>query len=436
MNTNEFSVMVVEDHGFQRRMMLQLLGQLGVGRIWQAENGREALNLLMTRDEPVDLILCDLDMPEMDGVEFISHVAVNKLARSLVVVSGVDLAIIHTVETMARAYGIQVLGMIPKPVTAHQLQECLDRATPADAAGDEVAAPDEVTVEQLRYALAKREFLPFFQPKVSLATGEIKGVETLVRWYRPGRGVFVPKDFIHRLEEEGLMDDLTELLLRQTCTYLRAWAARGLDLSASVNISMRSLEDISIADRLHALVLEEDCDPRRITLEVTETDVMSRLAVVLNGLARLRLKGFNLSIDDFGTGYSSLQQLNTMPFTELKVDQSFVMNSPADERCRTIIESSLDLARKLNLKSVAEGVETRAEWDLVKALGCEEAQGYFISRPMPGHQLPDWAELWQPPIAPEPARFEGSGTGYSRKHALALEPRCALPALAPGWSRA
>jgi predicted signal transduction protein with EAL and GGDEF domain len=125
-----------------------------------------------------------------------------------------------------------------------------------------------------------------------------------------------------------------------------------------------------------------------------------------------------------------------MPFTELKVDQSFVMNSPADERCRTIIESSLDLARKLNLKSVAEGVETRAEWDLVKALGCEEAQGYFISRPMPGHQLPDWAELWQPPIAPEPARFEGSGTGYSRKHALALEPRCALPALAPGWSRA
>ena len=436
MNTNEFSVMVVEDHGFQRRMMLQLLEQLGVGPVWEAENGREALNILMTCDGPVDLILCDLDMPEMDGVEFISHVAVNKLARALVVVSGVDVAIIHTVETMARAYGIQVLGTIPKPVTARQLRDCLERSTPRAAAEGDPATPDEVTAEQLRYGLAKREFLAFFQPKVSLATGEITGVETLVRWYRPGRGVLVPKDFITRLEEEGLMDELTYLLLRQTCTYLRAWADRGLELNASVNISMRSLGDISIADRLHALVLEEDCDPRRITLEVTETDVMSRLAIVLNGLARLRLKGFNLSIDDFGTGYSSLQQLNSMPFTELKVDQSFVKDSPEDERSRTIIETSLDLARKLNLKSVAEGVETRAEWDLVKGLGCEEAQGYFISRPMPGHQLPDWVEMWQPPTAPEPIRYEGSGNAFSRLRAPLPAPLCALPALAPGWSRA
>ena len=145
---------------------------------------------------------------------------------------------------------------------------------------------------------------------------------------------------------------------------------------------------MSIADRLHDLVKESDCDPKQITLEVTESEVMIDVAKVLNVLARLRMKGFGLSIDDFGTGYSSLQQLSNVPFTELKVDQSFVKDAPTQPRHRTIIETSLDLARKLKLKTVAEGVETRAEWDLLKSLGCEQAQGYFIARPMPGHQIP------------------------------------------------
>ncbi|MBK8725197.1 MAG: EAL domain-containing response regulator [Holophagaceae bacterium] len=352
------------------------------------------------------------------------------------VVSGVDASIVHTVETMARAYGIQVLGTISKPVTARQLEDYLAKTSPLAMVPADGAVQEVATAEELRNGLANREFLAFFQPKVSMATGEITGVETLVRWYRPGQGVLVPKDFIYRLEEEGLMDLLLEALLKQTCTYLRAWSDRGLEVDASVNVSMHSLEDIGVADRLHALVLEEDCDPRRITLEVTETDVMSKLADVLNVLARLRLKGFKLSIDDFGTGYSSLQQLNHMPFTELKVDQTFVREAPSDERSRSIIETSLDLARKLSLKSVAEGVENRAEWDLVKAMGCQEAQGYFISRPMPGHQLPDWAEMWQPPTTEEDVRYGALIPALVRKPMSAAACLSGPRVLAAGWSPA
>ncbi|MBL0312776.1 MAG: EAL domain-containing response regulator [Holophagaceae bacterium] len=391
------TIMVVEDHDFQRRMTLRLLKDLGAGTLLEAANGREALSMLTDRGEPVDIILCDLDMPEMDGVEFISHLAINQLAQAVTVVSAMEVSILNTVETMARAYGLQVLGAIAKPLNLQELTNCLGRFQPRGNDHEAYVTRTEFNVEDLKRGLKEREFIAFFQPKVSFETGEVHGVEALVRWFRPGHGVISPFYFIHQMELEGLVTPLTEVLLTQTCGYLKAWARRGFLMTASVNISMHCLEDVSIADRLHDLVKESDCEPKQIILEVTETEVMIDVAKVLNVLARLRLKGFGLSIDDFGTGYSSLQQLSNVPFTELKIDQSFVKDSPTQPRHRTIIETSLDLARKLKLKTVAEGVETRAEWDLLKSLGCQQAQGYFIARPMPGHQMPEWIQMWQAP---------------------------------------
>jgi EAL domain-containing protein (putative c-di-GMP-specific phosphodiesterase class I) len=313
------------------------------------------------------------------------------------VVSAMEISILNTVETMAKAYGLQVLGAISKPLNLQELTNCISNFQPKGNIREAYVTRSEFDAEDLKRGLKEREFIAFFQPKISFATGEVQGVEALVRWFRPGHGVVSPLYFIHQMELENLVTPLTEVLLTQTCGYLKAWARRGYSLTASVNVSMHCLEDVSIADRLVDLVKESDCDPKQIILEVTETEVMIDVAKVLNVLARLRLKGFGLSIDDFGTGYSSLQQLSNVPFTELKIDQSFVKDSPTQPRHRTIIETSLDLARKLKLKTVAEGVETRAEWDLLKSLGCQQAQGYFIARPMPGHQMPDWIQMWQAP---------------------------------------
>ncbi|MBL0312771.1 MAG: EAL domain-containing response regulator [Holophagaceae bacterium] len=397
MDLSSYTVMVVEDHDFQRRMTLQMLKDMGAGVLLEAANGRAALSLLVDRGEPVDIIFCDLDMPEMDGVEFISHVAQDQLAQSIAVISAMEISILNTVETMAKAYGLQVLGTISKPFDLHELTRCVANFQPKGIALEASHAGAEFNVEDLKRGLKEREFLTFFQPKVSFATGEVEGVEALVRWFRPGYGVITPFHFIRQMELEGLVTPLTEVLLTQTCGYLKAWARRGHVMTASVNISMHCLEDVSIADRLHDLVKESGCDPKQIILEVTETEVMIDVAKVLNVLARLRLKGFGLSIDDFGTGYSSLQQLSNVPFTELKIDQSFVKDSPTQARHRTIIETSLDLAHKLKLKTVAEGVESRAEWDLLKSLECQQAQGYFVARPMPGHQIPEWIQMWQAP---------------------------------------
>lgn len=397
MDLSNCTIMVVEDHDFQRRMTLRLLKELGVGELLEAANGREALSQLTHRTGTVDIIFCDLDMPEMDGVEFISHVAEDQLAQAIAVISAMEISILNTVETMARAYGLQVLGAIAKPLNLQDLATCISSFQSAENNLEASVTSTQFNAEDLKRGLAEREFLTFYQPKVSFSTGEVKGVETLVRWFRPGHGVVPPLHFIHQIERDGLVVTLTEALLKQACGYLKAWAERGHVITASVNVSMFCLMEVSIADRFHDLVKECDCDPKQIILEVTESGVMTDVAKVLNVLARLRMKGFGLSIDDFGTGYSSLQQLSNVPFTELKLDQSFVKDSPTQPRHRTIIEASLDLARKLKLETVAEGVETRAEWDLLKSLGCGQAQGYFVARPMPGHQLPDWIQMWQAP---------------------------------------
>ena len=392
------TALVVEDHDFQRRMIVKLLAGLGAGRVVEAANGRQALGLMLTSDLSPDVVICDLDMPEMDGVEFIGQIAEQRLAKAIVVASGMDASILNTVEAMARAHGLRVLGTLSKPVTSDGLASVLERyGESKDASGPHPVFPD-VSAPRLSEALDKGELLPFFQPKVSLSTGEVEAVEALARWFKPDQGIVPPLAFVPFMDREGLIDRLTESMLRQTCAYLRAWDERGLHLSASVNVSMLNLGDLAVVDRLEDLVRSESCDPHRVVLEVTETAMMAEATKSLNVLARLRLKGFRLSIDDFGTGYSSMQQLSNLPCTELKIDQSFVDGMTRHKRHRSIVESSLDLATKLNLRTVAEGVEGRAEWDLLRDMGCTEAQGYFIAKPMPGHQIPGWVKLWQAPI--------------------------------------
>jgi EAL domain-containing protein (putative c-di-GMP-specific phosphodiesterase class I) len=167
----------------------------------------------------------------------------------------------------------------------------------------------------------------------------------------------------------------------------------------SVNISMLSLSDVSAADRFQQLVQGHGVDPREVVLEITESSVMGEAAHSLNVLARLRLKGFGLSVDDFGTGYSSLSQLSQIPFTELKIDKGFITGAPGQSRKRAVIEASLELARKLNLNVVAEGVETIDEWQMLADLGCTYAQGYLIGRAVPGDQLTEVIARWRRPNA-------------------------------------
>jgi EAL domain-containing protein (putative c-di-GMP-specific phosphodiesterase class I) len=399
MTLTSLQVLVVEDHGFQRRMALRLLAELGIGHALEAADGTAALALLETRPQPPDVVLVDLDMPGMDGIEFIGHVAQRRLARGVALVSALDPALLNTVQTMARAYGLRVLGSIEKPLTADKLRAVLERY-------EEQAQvePDDETVEvdadALRLALDDGQVRPWFQPQVEFGNGKVVGVEALARWVRPDGSVIRPLHFIPLVESEDLAEPLTALMLEEGCRWLRRWCDEaGLRLKLSVNVSPMTLHDPAVADRYQQIVRRHGVDPADVVLEVTESSVMGDAARGLGVLARLRLKGFGLSIDDFGTGYSSLAQLSQVPFTELKVDQGFVSGAHEQPRKRAVVEASLDLARKLQLDTVAEGVELVEDWQMLAELGCRMAQGYLVSPPVPAEDLLDAVGRWRAPYA-------------------------------------
>lgn len=399
MAIEELQVLVAEDHDFQRRTLVRMLGTLGVRGVREAADGKAALEMFTDPASPTHVIISDLEMPGMDGMEFMRHLGEINRPVSVILSSALDPSLVSSVEAMTKAYGITLLGAIEKPVTPEKLRAMLERYAPPKPRAPRGPAPVAVPLDDIRRGLGAREFEPFFQPKVSLVDGTVVGAEALARWRHPQKGVLAPYFFIGAMEENGLIDALTWQILERTAALCRGWLAQGMDLSVSVNLSLKSLDEPGLAERIAEAVAAQGLPSKHMVLEITESAAMTNIAKALENLTRLRMKGFALSIDDYGTGYSSMQQLSRIPFSELKIDQSFVMGALEKEANKVILASSLDMAKKLKLKAVAEGVETRAHWNLLQGLGCDIAQGYFIAKPMEADAFRGWALEWRPPDA-------------------------------------
>lgn len=395
MSIGELTFLVAEDHEFQRKALVRMLQSLGAKVVLEAEHGKAALDLFADLTQPIDIIFVDLDMPEMDGMEFIRHVGESGVPVSLALSSALDRALVSSVETMTRAYGINLLGAVEKPVTPQKLSALISRHSKT-APQKRRAALEQMPAQEIAEGMAAGQFEPFLQPKVLLSNAEVIGAEALVRWRHPQRGLIPPAAFVPTVESSGMIDDLTWLMLDQSAALVARWLKTGREYSISVNLSLRSLEAPTLADRITERVRSHGIDPKHLILEVTETAAMTDVGRCLENLVRLRMKGFGLSIDDYGTGYSSMQQLARVPYTELKIDQSFVMGASSQPRLRVMLESSMQMAEKLGLTVVAEGVETRRDWNLLAELGCHKAQGYYIAKPMPADEFIDWIDAWPP----------------------------------------
>jgi EAL domain-containing protein (putative c-di-GMP-specific phosphodiesterase class I) len=329
-------------------------------------------------------------------MEFIRHLAAETGPRiSLIIASALDRKLIASIGTMTRAYGLRLLGIAEKPLTLAKLRELVALHHPQQrASAGPRSAPLSFTQDEILAGLQRDEFEPFLQPKVELATRSIQGAEALARWRHPQHGIVAPAAFIPLLEQRRLIDELTWSMLRKSAALCARWRSAGMNISLSVNVSLTSLSGEDLSDRVLDIVRSEGVDPAQMILEITESAATTDTARALENLARLRMNGFGLSIDDYGTGYSSMQQLSRIAFTELKIDRSFVADSSREESTRVILASSLDMARKLNIKAVAEGVETQADWDLLRELGCDMAQGFLIAKPMEAHGFLVWAQGW------------------------------------------
>jgi len=386
-------ILVLDDDPVMLELLGRMLSNLGLTDVTAFASGLRALKWLDEAAHGVDLILLDLNMPEMDGVEFLRKLVERRYAGSVILASGEDEQIVQSAETLVRAHQIIALGYLRKPVQPDALVALIDKWRPAvrrDARG----ATKTYTAHELRRAIVNHELVNVYQPKVTVATGKVVGVETLVRWRHPNDGLVYPDQFIGVAEEHRLIDDLTKLVITGALAQARLWLDSGLALHVAVNVSMDSLTSLSFPDIISEQATAAGVSATELVLEVTESRLMPKLVTVLDVLTRLRLKRFRLSIDDFGTGHSSLAQLRDIPFDELKVDRGFVHGAAINEKKRAICDASLGLARQLGITVVAEGVEDQDDWRFLRDRGCDFAQGYYIAKPMPGADVAAWMEGW------------------------------------------
>lgn len=391
------TVMLIDDDSFILRVLTRQLRHLGLqhwglSKVSACTDGQKALEAIEHGNSRIKLILCDLQMPGLDGVEMLRKLSEMRYPGALILVSGEDDRILHAAERLARALRLKVLGVLRKPVTEQSLSELLDRLSRESDSSR--ASVQTYSAAEVRNAIASEELINAYQPKVDVASGEVIGVEALVRWRHPRDGLLTPDHFIGIAEANGLMDDLTREVLSNALVQAVKWRQDGLDLSVAVNVSVKSLIHLDFPDYVAREAASAGVPLDRLKLELTESEVIRDVRTCLDILTRLRLKQIGLSIDDFGTGYSSLAQLRDLPFNELKIDYGFVHGACHDAERSAIVEASLNLARQLGINVVAEGAEDIDDWNYLRACGASQAQGYFIARPLPGAELPGWVATW------------------------------------------
>ena len=390
-DVTQFSIklLLLDDDYIMHRITSVMLNDLGVSRVINAMSGPAALDILKAQGDAIDVIICDLNMPSMDGVEFIRHLSRRDYKGSLILTSGEDLRILKTVEKLAIEHDLQVLGVLEKPVTPAKLGELLDSLDQIQQEGTLILY-DAITLPELENAIQNGELETYFQPKIDILSGRVVGVEALARWNHPVKGLIKPDSFISLAEDHGMIGPLTDAVCLKAMEYVARLKAMDHDLNLAINLSVDSLTDLDWPEKITSVLTRFGLEADNIFFEITESRLMENASVALDILSRLSLKRFNLSIDDFGTGYSSMEQLQRIPFSEFKIDRAFVHGASRDASALAILESSVLLAKKLSMKVVAEGVEDQQDWDLVASMGCDQVQGYFVSRPLPFVQLLKW----------------------------------------------
>jgi len=352
-------------------------------------------NLFSTIFSPeIDILILDLFMPGIDGIELLRLIPNVNQHVTVVFMSGKDTSILHSAEQLAIEQGISVLGTLQKPFSPEDLEQVLYQYIhPKEAINEQKS--DLPTLSDLKLAIKCNQFYMHYQPQVSLSTRCVVGVEALIRWQHPDKGLISPALFIPIAEEdEALIADITTFSAQAAIHQAGLWKQQGITLRMSINMSPKVINDLNMPERLAQYAIDAGVDNSNVMIEVTETAVTSNLGCYIEILTRLRMKGFGLSIDDFGTGYSSLQQLVKIPFSELKVDQIFVSNIDHNSENKIITEISILLAHKLGLNVVAEGIEDEATWNILREIDCDEGQGYWMAKPMPADEIVTWVKQW------------------------------------------
>jgi len=348
------------------------------------------------------LILLDLMMPGMDGIELLRLLAERHCKADIVLISGVGKRTIESAGQLGEILGLSIVGYLQKPFAIADLKKLLQRLPGYEAPPIAQSSPRALILkEELQLAVDHDEFVVHYQPQINIANGHIFGVEALVRWEHPKHGLIFPDAFIGLMEQFGLIDELGWIVAEHGMRDIGEFANwDGRAVALSLNVSAKSLHDLNFPDTLVSIAEKHGVSPSDLTIEITESGLIKELSRTLDILTRLRMKQVKLSIDDFGTGYAMLQQIKNIPATELKIDNSFVHEMMSSVRDRIMVQRTIEMAHDLGMQVIAEGVETQEQLDLLRSNGCDIAQGYLFSRPIPAKEMVNWLHAYRNRLVP------------------------------------
>lgn len=371
-----------------------------------------------------DLIVIDLDGRNRAGLRLMETLAQRHCTSQVVLTGSCNVRTLGAAGRVGRERGLSMAPPLPKP---------LDETVVVSAVLDLLRSDSlRIRPRDIEAALEHDELRLFYQPLVELKTGRVWGAEALLRWQHPQFGWLQPAHVIPVAEKHGLISPITRWVARTAMAQHKLWCASGVDMRMAINVSAQVLRNPDFADEISSMMTEAQVEPRTIVLEITESQTLTEEIEVLDTLTRLRLEEVELAVDDFGTGYSSLGRLHRMPFSELKIDKSFVMDAPRDADAEVIVNTITDLGRNLGMTVIAEGVASREAWDLVERLGCDVAQGFFIARPLSSDDFGRWLNRWgtpqnhtpqSAPTLPTPNSAASNGDAHTQNTHLLPESR-------------
>lgn len=383
-------ILVIEDETGIRDMLVDFLTLMNF-QVLKAADGWSGIQL--AREFQPDLILCDIAMPDIDGFDVL-HRLHQELDTAAIPFIFLTARVEKSDMRQARLLGAD--DYITKPFSSDELLEAItirlqrySTITQASMHRPLGKSPTQLVQEaDLQRAIAQSELVLYYQPQISLKTDRIVGVEALVRWQHPQRGLLGPNEFIALAEQSGLIEPLGEWVLWEACKQLNIWHQAGFtNLKVAVNVSSLQLSQGKLCQNVADALAQNKVDSQFLELELTETAILKNINASVEKLQAVKELGLQVAVDDFGTGYASLEYLQHLPFDTLKIDRCFVQLLDQNQKNRAIVSALIQMAHSLNLKVIAEGVETEGERNFLSRQGCDEVQGYFYSAPLPCSEM-------------------------------------------------